>query len=129
MASNFIELTQTPIPFRSTNPTRNSYENELWHDMANTIFVSETDSLSVHMPVAGRIWITAQADLDGLDTLSTTVNGTTNRTINAIVTASSVINDYADLPAGIHTIGIETTTANMSNILIMVRRGRKHTPA
>jgi hypothetical protein len=95
-------LNSTPQPYRADNPVRNSFESELWDDMANGVFVTNMDTLIVPMPVAGRVEVVAQADVAG---------------------ATIPICGWYDLPVGNNTLTL-TASGVMSNIVFMARRGR-----
>lgn len=125
-----ITTTVTPQPLHahpglSVTELRNTFETELWDDNSDVIFAAKAVTLSVIVRVPCRAWITAQADLDAAGTLTINVDSvaqTPTTTVAGAITA--VVNTFADLKPGNHTVTI-TSAAALTDPLIMVRRGRK----
>lgn len=116
----------TPQPFRVDNPPRNSWESELWDDMANAIFSSQDTSLVIPMPVAGRIHIEAQGSMSVAGDFSMDVDGSTASFVPTTTAPGPVCMFYdVDVPVGLHTVNIQSFGGVIDTYQISARRGRK----
>lgn len=121
-----MQTSATPQPSRLlNNPRRNSWESEIWDDMANTIFSTTGTSLTVPMPIAGRLQIMAMAQLAAAGALTISVDGNAATSVPTLGAAGPLTAIWtADVAVGNHTVTI-ASGAGLTQTIIIVRRGRK----